>query len=285
MTVEVRPIAAEELERWVDTMHLAFHNSRAAAPEVAYRRDFRGQDYARTLAAFDGERIVGTYETFAADLTLPGGARVPTNAISAVSVLPTHHRRGVLRRMLTEDLHAACERGELASILIAAEYPIYGRFGFGPATEQAAYRLEVVHAHFTQPATGSVDLIEPTRMRQLAPGIFERFRHERPGQIDRDASSWEVRLGLHEVPWRSGGKAVRSALYTSPSGEPEGYLLYGVESEWRDHLPSGNLHIDEMVTLSSAAYLGLWRYCAEIDLVGEINCDMRPIDEPLQLEI
>src|SRR5438067_427183 len=108
----------------------------------------------------------------------PTAARV--DAVSAASVLPTHRRRGLLSRMLTTDLHAARERGEVASILLPAEYPIYGRFGFGPAVDRADYALDTAAAEFTRAAPGTVELVEPARLRELAPPIFDRFRRQRP---------------------------------------------------------------------------------------------------------
>ena len=36
--------------------------------------------------------------------------------------------------MIGRDLAASRDRGAVADVLIAAEYPIYGRFGYGPAT-------------------------------------------------------------------------------------------------------------------------------------------------------
>src|SRR5262245_8556293 len=107
-------------------MLLAFHVSRSATEEAEFRREHRQQDLGRSLAALDDGRVVGTYLSFATELSLPGvEACVPADAVTAVSVRPTHHRRGLLTRMLQADLEAARERGELASVLIAAEYPIY----------------------------------------------------------------------------------------------------------------------------------------------------------------
>ena len=50
---------------------------------------------------------------------------------------PTHRRQGLLRRMLEPDLAASKERGEPVGMLIAAEFPIYGRFGYGSAADHA----------------------------------------------------------------------------------------------------------------------------------------------------
>ena len=77
--------------------------------------------------------IVATFQSYQTALTLPGGAVVPAGALTAVTCRATHRRQGLLTRMITSDLAASHERGEVADILIAAEYPIYGRFGYGPA--------------------------------------------------------------------------------------------------------------------------------------------------------
>jgi predicted acetyltransferase len=283
VSLSVRSITPDELVAWIDVMNVAFHSNRSPEAGAAFRRELRADDYSRNLAAFDGARLVGTYESFHAELTLPGGDCLPTNAVTAVSVLPTHHRRGALTRMMTRDLQLARERGEAASILIAAEYPIYARFGFGPATDHAAYTLDALAAEFTPTASvsGSVELVEPQQMREVAPSLFERFRRRHPGQIDRRPFTWDTRLGLRPSPWRSKEQHTRCAVYSSSAGEPEGYLMYDVHGEWTHHVPDGRLEVEELVTLSDAAYAGLWRYMAEIDLVTQISAEMRRVDEPL----
>ena len=281
MGLEVRQLRPEELSAWVANMHLVFHSSQAPDEEVAYRRDVRGMDYERSLAALDGPRVVGTYESFTAELTLPGGGCVPTDGISSVTVLPSYHRRGLLRRMITADLEAAKERGEVAAILLPAEYPIYGRFGFGQATETVTYTLSTHAARFTQAAPGQVDLVEPAKMADVAPPLFERFRRVYPGQIDRQAISWELRLGLRPFPWRPPGPTIRCALYTSPTGEPEGYVLYSVTNESHRHVPGSILEVRELIHLTPEAYLGLWRYCAEVDLIAQVKAGTRRTEEPI----
>jgi predicted acetyltransferase len=279
--VVVRPIVADELQGWVETMHLAFLLERPA-PEIAvFRRDVLKQDLSRTLGAFDGACLAGTLWSFPAELAMPGGTTVPADAVSIATVRPTHRRRGLLTNMLQTDLRAARERGELVSILYPAEYPIYGRFGFGPATEQASYRLDRATAHFKGSPQGRVELVEPPRMRELAPQIFDRFRRDRPGQIDRQPINWDIRLGLQPVPWNPDQKPPRCAVLWSPDGAAAGYLLYRVEGHWEGRVPAGRLEVAELIATSSDAYLGLWRYCCEVDLIGEVTADTRSLDEPL----
>ena len=43
--------------------------------------------------------------------------------------------------MIGRDLTTSRERGEVADVLIAAEYPIYGRFGYGPAVASTSWEL------------------------------------------------------------------------------------------------------------------------------------------------
>jgi predicted acetyltransferase len=286
MPLGVRAIRPEELVEWIEVMHAAFHSNRPAADEAAFRRSAFDQDYSRSLASFDGERLVGTLESFPAELTLPGGTARGVDAISAVSVLPTHRRRGALTRMINQDLRTAKERGDLASILIPSEYAIYGRFGFGPATLRVEYAVDTGLARFTRAAAGTVELVEPSRLLQLAPPIFDRVRKTRPGQIDRSLTvQWESRLGLREPPWGPRDSIVRCAIHLSDSGanagEVDGYVVYRSEDNRRDARWASRVNVSELMALSSDAYLALWRFCCEMDLVNEVRAAMRSPDEPL----
>lgn len=60
--------------------------------------------------------------------------------------------------MLDSSMRAAQTRGDAVSILIAAEWPIYGRFGYAPTTWSADY---VLH----RSRRGAVPAGDPTRVR------------------------------------------------------------------------------------------------------------------------
>jgi predicted acetyltransferase len=277
----VRAVADfSELVQWVAAAQVAFHLDRSAHDEAAYRRDVLDQDLSRTLAALDGERVVGTLYSFLTPLTLPGGTHIQTDAIAAVSVLPSHRRRGLLTQLMHADLRAARDRGDVVAILYPSEYPIYGRFGFGPATERADYTLERATARFTRQPHGSVDLVDAAQLQMIAPDIFDRFRRQRPGQIDRNPHNWGARLGLRETPW-SNSKQPRCALFTSPAGDPDGYAVYRVEPSSEHHVPTSTLRVNDLIALTPDAYLGLWRFVCEVDLVRQITAGSRCVEEPL----
>jgi len=269
----------------VETMYVVFHVDRPAAEEATYRREVLDQDLGRTLAAVDDSRsehrIAGTLHSYPAELALPGTTCLTADAVTAITVLPTHRRRGLLSRMLEADLCAARDRGEPASILIAAQYPIYGRFGFGPATEQATYTVETAAAEFRRKPAGNVDFLPAAEMREVAPRIFDQFRRGRPGQIDRQVARWDARLGLRESPWAIPDHPMRTAVFNDAAGDIQGYLLYRVEGSWDRRLPTAKLEVIELMSLTSDAYLGLWRYCCEVDLVSQVAAGMRCVDEPL----
>ena len=281
--VEVRAIGADELEAWVGVTHVAFHGTHSAADEARIRRERLAQPTPRTLGAFDDGRLVGTVDTFVTQLTVPGLGTITADAITSASVLPTHRRRGLLRQLLLTDLRAAHERGELASILVAAEYPIYGRFGYGPATQGAVYTLQTASARLRPSAAavdGRIELVEGQEIRRVAPEVFESIRTSHPGQIGRDDWRWDVRAGLSPSPW-GGERASRFAVYRGRDGRAEGYAVYRIDPVWEARVPRGTLLLDELMALTPAAYTGLWQYCASVDLISTVRAVMRRPDEPL----
>ena len=57
----------------------------------------------------------GIATAYSFQVTVPGGAAVPAAGVSWVGVLPTHRRRGVLRALMTHQLHAVHDAGRRAA--------------------------------------------------------------------------------------------------------------------------------------------------------------------------
>ena len=147
---------------------------------------------------------MGTVRSWATELTVPGGVLLPASAVAAVSVLPTHRRRGVLSRMLPVDLDAARERGEAVAVLYASEYPIYGRFGFGPAVPSAIWVVDARAGRLPgAPRPDAIRFAEPSATsRDTVKRIFHAWRPRQSGEIWRREFTWDDDLGLREPPWR-----------------------------------------------------------------------------------
>src|SRR5215204_3775163 len=104
--IDVRPITEADIPDWIRALNTGFLRSPAVRDtEIADRSSYIIPE--RTLGAFDGGRCVGTFRSFPQQLTAVGGAFVPSDAISNVTVTATHRRRGLLTRMMTADLTAA----------------------------------------------------------------------------------------------------------------------------------------------------------------------------------
>ncbi|MGW2558471.1 GNAT family N-acetyltransferase [Streptomyces sp. NPDC001514] len=285
--LEVRTVTEAEGPGWLRAMFTGFLMSPVVGEAEAAER-LAHMDLSRTRGAFDGGRCVGTYRSFDQQLTVVGGAFVTANAVTQVTVAPTHRRRGVLSRMITEDLGEAKERGDTVSTLIAAEHRIYGRYGFGPAAWLTEWEIDVQRSgldpRWSAPADGGrVDLAEPEDVRKLGPELHERFRARRHGAVDRDAYWWSVNTGavrLPSQPWTE----PYFAAYRSPAGEVEGLLTYTAESRWTDgSQPANTAKVQGLIAVSAAAERALWEYVCSIDWITTVRSGGRAPDDLLPL--
>src|SRR3954453_3895079 len=178
--MELRAIRREEVADWLACMRVGFHSPPPADPEAAAERFVAHGGLDRAVGAFDHGRPVATYRSFATELTVPGGI-VAACAGTQVTVLPTHRRRGLLGRLIGPDLAAARERGEPVAILVASEWPIYGRFGFGAAADAGGLELRPREVRFLRDARGAVELVAPGELLAAAPAVYDAHRRATPG--------------------------------------------------------------------------------------------------------
>lgn len=279
MPIDVRAIADPELPAWLEAASTVFFFWPWGEPNASAEFRRPSMDLDRTRAAFDGATIVGTYRTFPTPLTLPGNATLSASAVTAVTVRSTHRRRGILSAFEADDIARAREAGEALGILIAAEWPIYGRFGYGPATWRAKWSLRARAAKFKVPPSGSVEIVNAVRARELIPPIYERHRARQPGEIGRTDFRWDVDLGILQPPGRP-KTALVFAIHHGTEG-PDGYAIYHGEEKWADGIPDNVILLDELHGASDEAELALWQFLASIDLVATITADTRALSDPL----
>ena len=113
---------------------------------------------------------------------------VPLHMISDVTVSPAHRRRGLLRRMMVDDLAQATAP---VAALTVSEASIYGRFGFGPATFRRRIEVDTTARFalrdFVDP--GRVELVEPADLWDTASDLFDRFHASSRGSVERGRTS------------------------------------------------------------------------------------------------
>jgi predicted acetyltransferase len=282
--VPVDPQDTEALTAWATTVSAVFMGPRPTPESIAARQERMAGH--RLFAAMDRGSTVATFRSFDSHLTLPtlddDAIPLPVNAISSVTVLPTHRRRRLLSRWMTQDLERARRSGTAASILIASEAPIYRRFGFGVAATACTWTVNASSAAWRRPAKGTVEIVSPEMFAEVAPAVYERARRRQPGAIDRTEHRWRMVAQL-SADTEDYDRHRLFAVHRAADGEIDGLLVYRPEAHYEDGVPASTLKVLDLVWVDDDAYADLWRFCTEVDWVAKVVAEDRSLHEPLPL--
>ncbi len=282
MALRVRPVRTpEEYQAALAVIGHYFGGAWTSEDAARFRRLLPLE---RMFAAFEGSAIVGGAGSFPFELSVPG-AQLPCAGVTVVGVLPTHRRRGILDRMMRAQLAAMGDLGEPLAALWASEETIYGRFGYGLATQDVLIRASRAHAALRPDLperTGTMRLVGHEEALREFPRIYERVRRRSPGFVSRTKAWWELRK-LDDRPERRRGAGELNRLLLVLDGRPAGYALYRIRFEFEEATSVSEVHVLEAVGDSPVATRELWRYLLAIDWVNEIHCDLLSPDHPLFL--
>ncbi|MGW0161296.1 GNAT family N-acetyltransferase [Mycobacterium sp. NPDC003323] len=242
-------------------------------------------DLDRMFGYHDGDRWVTTAGDFRKQVNLPGDVQAPVAAVTAVSVAPTHRRRGLLTDMMRYQLDGIHSRAtESVAMLFASETVIYGRFGYGLASHNAVLAGQVRDLGFrpgVDLGDGSISEVDAANLLADGPAIYDRATAGLPGRMDRPRPWWEHRLHDNDERRKTSGR-IRFVLHHEADGTPSGYAVYRPKPDWDATGPNGELHIEEVRAVNPRAYARIWQFLLEIDLVRSIRFDGAAIDEPLR---
>lgn len=276
MTIDIRLVGPERHDELTGPLLTAF--GLRFDPERA-ERNKRLPELVQRIAAFDGGKIVGSAGAFLFEMTTPGG-RVPVSGLTMVGVLPTHRRRGILKRLMGLHIEEARANGLPISALWASEGSIYGRFGYGLASLSGAVSLDASRAVFRQPPgrDGVFRLLDEGEAREPCRAVWERVRPTVPGMLGRSAQWWDFRrLGDFD---KSAPPLHRVVLLID--GRPEGYALYRFTKPAPIPGPIDmTVSVSEAIATSAHATAMLWRYLCEIDLVRRVEAHFLCPTHPL----
>ncbi|MEU0389507.1 GNAT family N-acetyltransferase [Streptomyces chartreusis] len=281
--MEIRPTTAEDFDVFVDTVHAAFgHFPETPTEGGGLWWSALETDRCMLARAADG-RPVGTAATHSFELTLPGETLVPAPGVTAVGVLPSHRRQGVLSAMMRHQLTELRASGEFLSVLLASEALIYGRFGYGPATytaqltvprHEAALAVPRARGAAQAPAAasdnGSVEVLRRSECGEILEEVYDRYRRAQPGALSRPHRWWALRAG--QPPISPAPRYV--AVHRDADGAPDGYASYSIES--------GTLTVDETIAADDAVFTALARFALGHDLVSQVVFKHVPPDHPLR---
>lgn len=227
----------------------------------------------------DADRPVATFASWVAELSIPGGLGIPSVAISAVTVAPTHRRRGILRSMMEGELRRAAELGVPVAVLTVSESTIYERFGFAAAAMSGYLEVDAPRAHWTGPhPAGRVDFISRERFRELAPQLYDRVRLATPGEIEMPDGHWDRFAGTR--PDAEHPERLRAVRYADESGADRGVALYDYRVN-HDDFARATVTVQRLIAETPDAYAALWRFLLELDLVGEVKAGEVSVQEPV----
>ena len=272
---------------WLQAEARGFHDGVQADATVEAWVD--GLGYRRTTGVWDETTTdpaapVATVSSWAAPLTVPGHTTVDAWAISAVTVAPTHRRRGIARDLLEGELRTAKSLGLPLAMLTVSEATIYGRFGFAPSVMAADWTIDTSRAAWAGPAPhGRVQFITIDELVEQGPALLEKCRLASPGQIEPWPLLWKRLVG--RLPGDADPvKNVRVARYDDVAGVAQGFAIYRMV-ENSGSMFGYSLDVILQASATDDAYAGLWRFLIDMDLTSEVTAKLRSVEEAFAWQI
>ncbi|MBV9660443.1 MAG: GNAT family N-acetyltransferase [Acidimicrobiales bacterium] len=280
----LRRLERGEEVAFVRSLRVPFLDPSTGSPddEVADRRTAEGIEAERMWVVEDRGQFVGNGGVRTMDLTVPASPGspcpvVPMGGVTTVGIHPTHRRQGLLSQMMAGMLDDCRQREEPVAGLIASESVIYGRYGFGLASNSAEYRIDSARSAFAKPIEGRhIRLVDQAEASKLLPGIFDAARPARAGEPNRTAHFW--REVLEDRPTERHGAS--GAFYSVCD---DGYAIYRAKRQ-ADLLRGERIGIvvEEIAAADPETQAALWRFVLDIDLIGDVTVRRRPVDEPVR---
>lgn len=276
------PAAAARRRGWIEAVLRGFREDRPEDDSVErWVRHYRADDVTvRGAWLPEGELGAGplpvaTYASF--DKTLNAGRELlPLRMVTDVTTSAAHRRRGLLRRLIEDDLADAAARGVPMAALTAAEATIYGRWGFGPATFRTGVSVD------TTPGFGLRDFVDPGRVELLEPAdawphvkaVFDTFHARQRGSVAWPAPYEDMHTGAWDPSSGGANRKIRVVVHLDAGGGVDGFAIWKPGED-------KTVKVDEMVALTPQAQLALWSFLGHMDQTAKVTFNLFHPEDPL----
>ncbi|WP_425861402.1 GNAT family N-acetyltransferase [Arthrobacter sp. TWP1-1] len=282
-----------EVAHWIQAVALGFYGN-APTPDMSkhyvHTEQVDGRvvtgaylsDSVAPAGAWGVEYPVATYAYHRKTLNIGSGTLLPVHQITAVTVRPSHRRRGLLRAMMSSDLAQAKAAGLAIAALTATEATIYGRFGFGVATHECGVEVTVkggiAFHHPAAAARGTVEVADASTILDLHNDVFAKVHGFTYGSIGRHDMYRHTASGQGSYESMDPVKNIRAALHYNAAGEVDGYVTY----KPLEDAARSTVEIVDLLAATEGAYLALWNFLGSLDLIDCIKWGQAPEVDPLE---
>ncbi len=206
---------------------------------------------ASLFAAFADDRPVAALQIHPLKQWI-GGAALPMAGIATVTVSPAHRQKGLGATLMQQALHAAAERGDVASALYPFRVSFYRKLGYGTAGEVLQYQASP-DAFPAAEQRLRCELLDTPAAIDAALVLYHHWIRTQTGQIERTSQSWQNEVSAPDTGLIG---------YRNSQGQLEGYALV----HYRADLPPEKrfLDVNELVWTTPAARTGLYGWLASL---------------------
>lgn len=246
------------------------------------------QRFAARIEGAATDSYPGIYGVRPMQLSAPadsGAELVPLAGLTWVGVHPDHRRRGVLTAMMRHHVEQTHREGVALSGLHASEPVIYGRYGYGLASQGAGVTLSRGAALTAPGLDDEAAAVRTALATETGKALATRLRdcelavaRTAPGLVVGDEGFY---TGIvRETPEDLRDKEPRRYLFATRDGRDVGHAGFRRTHKWERGRPEGNLEVQALFG-DPATRLALLRRLVDFDLMATVRLPDLGLDDPL----
>lgn len=221
------------------------------------------------VAIDDDDRVVGFAGGFTTTIVAPGGRTVAGGGVPWIGVRVDEQGSGVGRELVAHQVRDAAGRGDAFLALNSSQYPIYGRWGYGPTGVWWSAKLDPRRVAWldTAPEPGRVRVLASDDAADDLRDLYARSFGAWPGEVDRHDGYWPRRL---QAPQEE-GKRKLWALHHAADGTVDAAASYRTKEVFDETGFANELEVDDLFGVDEVAQARLVRWLVGIRLLGKVS--------------